>query len=103
MHRGMGRCSVCGGKPSPRSPKGRLCEKHVEMRAANMRRLLGCKKVFVLKTVWPQLDWTLGPKLISAMLGVSRRTVKDHYKRLLATHKIKAVPGFVGKCGRSIW
>jgi hypothetical protein len=45
--------------------------------------------------VWPQLDWTLGPNLIAAMLGVGVQTVKRKYKLLVALDKVKPVPGFL--------
>jgi len=97
--KGMGRCPICGSKPSPRSPKGRYCEKHVEARAARERRRIGCKGKFVKKETWLALDWTLGAKLIAVMLGVSRQTVKNHYKRLRSMNKIKPVPGFIQPVG----
>jgi len=33
------------------------------------------------------------------MLGVSRQTVKNHYKRLRSMNKIKPVPGFIQPVG----
>ncbi len=98
--KGMGRCPICGKKPSPRSPKGRYCEYHLEMRAARERARIGCKRRFIPKTTWVQLDWTLGPKLMAVMLGVTRQTVQSHYRRLLLEKKITAVPGFIQKVGR---
>jgi hypothetical protein len=92
---GLRKCPACGGKPSPRSPKRGYCDKHIEARAAWKRKSLGCKRKFVAKDVWVQLDWTLGPKLMAAMLGVRVETVKLRYKRLVATGRIKAVPGFM--------
>jgi len=97
--KGMGRCPICGGKPSSRSPKGRYCEKHVEARAARERRRIGCKSKFVKKATWLEIDWTMGAKLIALMLGVTRQTVKSHYKRLRVMQKIKPVPGFIQPVG----
>lgn len=92
---GLRKCPACGGKPSRRSPKRGYCDKHIEARAAWKRRSLGCKKKFTTKDAWLQLDWTLGPTLIAAMLGVSAQTVKKKYKLLAAMGKIKPVPGFL--------
>ena len=98
--KGMGRCPICGGTPSPRSPRGRYCEKHVEARAERERRRIGAKRKFVPRLMWEKLDWTLGAKLIALMLGVTRQTVKAHYKTLRALNKISPVPGFIQKVGR---
>jgi len=95
IKKGLGVCPTCGGKPSPRSPKRGYCEKHIEARAAWKRRNLGCKRRFTPKAVWLSLDWTLGPKLVAAMLAVSVQTVKKKYKGLAATGKIRPVPGFL--------
>jgi hypothetical protein len=92
---GLRKCPCCGGKPSSRSPKRGYCERHIETRAAWKRRSLGCKKKFTSKETWAQLDWTLGPKLIAAMLGVGVQTVKKKYKLLVALGKVKPVPGFL--------
>ena len=98
---GLRKCPACGAKPSPRSPKRCYCEKHIETRAAWKRRSLGCKKKFAAKDLWVQLDWTLGPKLVAAMLGVSVPTVKVHYRKLVVEKKIKPVPGFMpGRWGK---
>ena len=63
--------------------------------AAWKRRSLGCKRKFTPKAMWLSLDWTLGPKLVALMLGASVQTVNKKYLVLVATHKIKAVPGFM--------
>lgn len=98
--KGLGMCPVagCREKGSPRSPKRGYCEKHVEMRAEVERRRIGAKRR-PPKTLWLQIDWTLGAKLIAAMMGVGLRTVQKKYKLLRALGKIKAVPGFIRRPG----
>jgi hypothetical protein len=98
---GMRKCPVagCNGKRSPRSPVRGYCERHVEMRAEAERRRIGAKKRHTPKSVWAQIDWTLGAKLVAAMTGVTLRTAQKKYKVFFAMGKIKAVPGFINKRG----
>lgn len=99
-YKALGRCPICGDKPSPRSPKGLYCEYHIEARAERERRRIKSKRRFPLKKTWLELDWSLGAKLIAKMMGVTKQTVYRHYRRLRALGKIKAIKGFILPVGR---
>lgn len=93
--KGMRKCPVCGGEPSIRSPKGLYCEKHVEARAERERKRIGVKRRFHPISTWAEVDWTLGVKLIAAMLGVKVQAVRDNYVKALSRRLIKPVEGIL--------
>ena len=97
--KGLGRCPLCGGPPSVRSPKGKLCEYHVELRATQARKRIKAKRRHTPLTDWLQVDWTLGAKAIMKLLGVGRNSVHRNYRKLLHMKKIKPVPGFIQPVG----
>lgn len=99
MLKGLGRCPRCGGVPSIRSPKGKLCERHVEMRAEQARKRIKARKRHIPLSDWLQVDWTLGAKAIMKLLGMGRNAVHRNYRKLLWMKKIKAVPGFIQPVG----
>lgn len=97
VRRGMGLCPVagCKEKSSTRSPKRGYCERHIELKAASKRKSIGAKRRYAGRTVWADIDWTLGPDLICAMLGVKRSAVMKRYKKAVALGHTKTVPGFM--------
>ena len=100
MRKGMNLCPICGGKPSVRCPKSKLCERHAEMKAGYQRRRLKTTKRFVPLSSWVQVDWTLGCKKIGKLLGVSRLTVQRNYRKVVRLLLVKPVKGFIGEPGK---
>lgn len=99
MLKGLGRCPRCGGVPSIRSPKGKLCDRHVEMRAEQARKRIKARKRHIPLTDWLQVDWTLGAKVIAGMLGVGKPAVIRNYRKLIWMRKLKPIEGFIQPVG----
>ncbi len=100
MRKGMNLCPICGDKPSIRCPKGKLCERHAEMKAAYQRKRLKTTRRFIPLSSWVQVDWTLGCKKIAALLKVSRLTVQRNYRKVVRLLLVKPVKGFIGEVGK---
>jgi len=91
VRKGLSLCPVCGGRPSPRSKRGKLCEVHIEAAARRMNKKINAKRRFATPQMWLSVDWTLGIDLVAVMLGVTRATATRKYKILVTTGKLKRV------------
>ena len=92
--KGMNRCPKCGGTPSVRSLKGKLCEYHVELKAAAMRKRLGYGR-HIPMSVYEKADWSLGRKELSKKFGVKIEAIEYAYKKLVRLQRIKPIKGFL--------
>jgi hypothetical protein len=102
MRKGANLCPICGGKPSIRCPKSKLCERHAEMKAAYQRKRIKAKRRFIPLSSWAQVDWNLGAKEIAKLLGVSRLTVQRNYRKVVRLLLVKPVKGFIGEVGKPL-
>ena len=100
MRKGMNLCPICGDKPSVHCPKGKLCERHAEMKAAYQRKRIKAKRRFIPLSSWAQVDWTLGSKRIAELLKVSRLTVRRNYHKVVRLRLAQPVKGFIGEVGK---
>ena len=100
MRKGANLCPICGGKPSIRCPKSKLCERHAEMKAGYQRKRLKTTRRFIPLSSWVQVDWNLGCKKIAQLLGVSRLTVQRNYRKVVRLLLVKPVKGFIGEVGK---
>lgn len=93
--KGMNRCPVCGGTPSVRSPKGKLCEFHVELKTANKSRSEGYASRHIPLSVYEKADWSLGVKALAKQFGVKVLAIRCAYTKLVGMRRIKPVKGIM--------